>query len=273
MSSNGGPDGPRPDPVGPHDTVSSDNGFAPGDPIGPAANDTGPSRQGDDTGEKSSLFSAARDKLRRQFGDTSSEDDLERTRREAYDLVTKLQAEMDRLKSDVETERDAKLRIAADRENMRQRLEREKQDVGRFAISKFARDLLAVADTFERAMGTINRGDVPPDSPMAKFLDGIDLTERELHKVFERHGVRRIEAVGERFDPNIHEAMLEIDNPDAPPGTVLQAYEPAYVIEERVLRPAKVIVSRRAPKPVPPTAEEPSVEATDTDAPRPEGTV
>jgi molecular chaperone GrpE len=133
-------------------------------------------------------------------------------------------------------------------ENLRRRTERERADTAKFAITRFARDVLTVADNFQRAIDTVPKDAVSDDGPLKTLFEGVELTGRELLSTLERHGVKRIDPTGMRFDPNLHQAMMQVDNPEVPNGTVMQAFQPAYMIEDRILRPAMVVVSRGGPK-------------------------
>ena len=141
------------------------------------------------------------------------------------------------------------LRTLADMENLRRRTEREVADARTYAVTKFARDMLNVADNVRRALESL-----PADAregaegPYKPFFEGIDLTERDLLQTLERHGVRRLEPQGQKFDPNLHQAMFEVPNPDVPNGTVVQVVQTGYVIGDRVLRPALVGVAKGGPK-------------------------
>jgi molecular chaperone GrpE len=147
--------------------------------------------------------------------------------------------------------KDKLLRVLAEMENLRQRTAREVADTRAYGISAFARDILAVADNMDRALQAL---DVElrekADAGIKALLDGVELTERELHKVLDKHGVRKFEPVGEKFDPNLHQAMFEIPDPTLPAGTVAQVVQPGYMIGERMLRPALVGIAKGGPKPV-----------------------
>ena len=147
--------------------------------------------------------------------------------------------------------KDKLLRVLAEMENLRQRTAREVADTRAYGISAFARDILAVADNMDRALQAL---DVElrekADAGIKALLDGVELTERELHKALEKHGVRKFEPVGEKFDPNLHQAMFEIPDPTLPAGTVAQVVQPGYMIGERMLRPALVGIAKGGPKPV-----------------------
>jgi molecular chaperone GrpE len=131
------------------------------------------------------------------------------------------------------------------------RVAAEYKDTRAYGISAFARDILAVADNMDRALQAL---DVElrekADAGIKALLDGVELTERELHKALEKHGVKKFEPVGEKFDPNLHQAMFEIPDPTLPAGTVAQVVQPGYMIGERMLRPALVGIAKGGPKPV-----------------------
>ena len=145
--------------------------------------------------------------------------------------------------------RDRLLRTLAEMENLRKRTEREVADARAYGITSFARDVLGVADNMRRALdagGSELRQSA--DAHVTALLDGIELTDRELNKVLERHGVRKLEPQGEKFDPHLHQAMYEVPDSSVPSGTVVQVIQPGYVIGERMLRPALVAVAKGGPK-------------------------
>jgi molecular chaperone GrpE len=148
--------------------------------------------------------------------------------------------------------KDRLLRTLAEMENLRRRTEREVADARSYGVSNFARDILAVADSMERALKALD-DEIrdKADAGVKALLDGVEITERELIKVMEKHGVRKIEPMGQKFDPNMHQAMYEIPDPSVPAGTVVQIMQPGYTIGERVLRPALVGVSKGGPKAAP----------------------
>lgn len=154
-------------------------------------------------------------------------------------------AEIADLEKEVTESKDRYLRLAAEMENLRKRTEREKAEATLYAASNFARDLLSVADSLSRALSA-----VPPeerdviDDVMKKFLDGIELTERELMSVFQRHNIRKLDTIGTKFDPNLHQAMFEVPTAEKPPGTVMQEVQSGYAVGERCLRPALVGVAK-----------------------------
>jgi molecular chaperone GrpE len=144
--------------------------------------------------------------------------------------------------------RDRLLRTMAEMENLRRRTEREKADTARYAISKFARDVLTVGDNLKRTIEHVPAEAAAQDPALKSFLDGVEITERELLNVLERHGVTRIEPLGQRFDPNCHQAMYEVQNPDVPEGTVVDVMQAGYTIGDRCLRPALVAVAKGGAK-------------------------
>src|SRR4051795_4080053 len=145
--------------------------------------------------------------------------------------------------------KDRLLRTLAEMENLRRRTEREVADARAYGVTNFARDILAVADNMERALKALDdeiRANA--EAGVKSLLDGVELTERELIKVMEKHGIKRLEPQGQKFDPNLHQAMLEIPDASVPAGTVVQIMQPGYTLGERVLRPAMVAVSKGGPK-------------------------
>ena len=145
--------------------------------------------------------------------------------------------------------KDRLLRMLAEMENLRRRTDREIADTRQYAVASFARDLLAVADNMERALNTLSadfRGQADP--VIKSHIEGVELTERELIKVMEKHGIKKFDPRGQKFDPNLHQAMMQVPDPSVPDGTVVQVMAPGYMIGERVLRPALVGVAKGGPK-------------------------
>ncbi|CAL8976263.1 Protein GrpE [Rhodoplanes serenus] len=171
------------------------------------------------------------------------------------------------LQQEVAEHKDRLLRTLAEMENLRRRTEREVADARTYGISGFARDLLGVADNLRRALDAVaaEKRDALP-APVLAFVEGVELTERELLKVFERNGVRRFDPKGEKFDPNVHQAMFEVPDPSQPTGTVVQVVQAGFMIGERVLRPAMVGVSKGGPKTAPASAPAGSPAAADAAA-------
>ncbi len=162
-----------------------------------------------------------------------------------YEALVRLMKENDELK-------DRALRAAAEVENMRRRAARDVQDARAYSIANFARDMLTVADDLQRALDAIPaEAKASDDAGFRALIEGVEITARALIGALERHGVRKLAPEGEKFDPNFHEALFEIPNPQVVAGTVLQVVQPGYSIGERVLRPAKVGVSKDGPKQAP----------------------
>ncbi|HEY5378281.1 MAG TPA: nucleotide exchange factor GrpE [Pseudolabrys sp.] len=148
--------------------------------------------------------------------------------------------------------KDKLLRTLAEMENLRKRTEREVSDARQYGIAGFARDVLAVADNMHRALSTITPEQrAASDATMQAMIDGIELTERELMKSLEKNGVKKFTPQGEKFDPNLHQAMYEVPNADVPANHVAQVIQSGYMLGERVLRPALVGVSKPQPKAAP----------------------
>jgi molecular chaperone GrpE len=153
------------------------------------------------------------------------------------------------LQSDNEKLKDQHLRALAEMENLRQRTAREVREARAYAIANFARDILAVSDNLRRAIEAVPEKErAAADPALAALLDGVEMTERELQNMLEKHQVKRIDPKGDRFDPHFHQAMFEVPNEKVASGTVVEVVQAGYVIGERVLRPAMVGVSKGGPK-------------------------
>lgn len=166
-----------------------------------------------------------------------------------------------RLEAENESLNDRLLRAMAETENIRRRSQRDKQDTARYAVANFARDMLAVADNLGRALGSVDEDARKENGVLETLMIGVEMTERELVAAMGRVGVTRMEPAGTRFDPNVHEAMFEYDDPSQPAGTVGQVIEPGYMIHERPLRPAKVGITKGGPKAEPASESAPQGES------------
>jgi len=145
--------------------------------------------------------------------------------------------------------KDRLLRTLAEMENLRKRTDREIADSRLYGVSSFARDVLGVADNMRRALDAVAPElRASAESGVKALIDGVDLTERELLKALEKNGVRQFTPQGEKFDPNLHQAIFEVPDATVPAGFVVQVVQPGYMIGERVLRPALVGVSKGGPK-------------------------
>ena len=165
---------------------------------------------------------------------------------DARDLeIVMLKDETASLKEETAALKDRLLRAAADMDNLRKRAEREKAEATLYAATNFARDLMSVADNMSRALAAVPaEAREQADEATKNLLAGVELTERELLKVFERYNLRRVETVGAKFDPNVHQALFEMPTSEHPPGTVVQEMQSGFAIGDRCLRPAMVGVAK-----------------------------
>jgi molecular chaperone GrpE len=173
-------------------------------------------------------------------GDTPPEAAAQPEQAQAPDLnarIAELEAEIARLK-------DQALRALAEQENTRRRAQRDIEENSKFAVSNFARDMLPVGDNLRRALDTISADARAADPALAKFAEGVELTERELLNILERYGIKRIDPVGQPFDHNLHQAVMQVDSATQASGTVVQVFQPGYTIHGRLLRPAMVTVAK-----------------------------
>lgn len=188
-----------------------------------------------------------------QAADTASTDDVV-TEQAEPNLIDVLKAENADL-------RDKFLRLAAEMDNLRRRTERDVKDAKAYSVAGFARDMLAVSDNLRRALDAIPAElKSNAEAGMAGLIEGVDMTERSMLSALERHGVRKIDAEGQKFDPNFHQAMFEIPNAAVPNNTVVQVVQAGFTIGERVLRPAMVGVAKGGPKAEAPAAAEPGTD-------------
>jgi molecular chaperone GrpE len=148
--------------------------------------------------------------------------------------------------------KDRLLRALAETENVRRRMQRERDDAQKFGAGAFAKDLLSPVDNLRRALDAMPESEL--SDPRAKSLrDGVAATERELLAAFERHGLKRIDPKGELFDHNFHQAVFEAERPDVPAGTIVEVLQPGYVLHDRLLRPAMVGIAKGGARAVPKT--------------------
>lgn len=147
--------------------------------------------------------------------------------------------------------KDKHLRALADMENLRRRTEREVADARVYAVTALARDIIGVADDLRRALDAAEESEAIVDGPAKALCEGVELIERQLLKVLEKHGVRLFDPQGAKFDPNVHQALFEVPDSNIPAGSVVQVIQPGFMIGDRVLRPAMVGVSKGGPKTAP----------------------
>ena len=154
-----------------------------------------------------------------------------------HDRVAELERQLEEAKSKA-------LYAAAEAQNVRRRLEADKEQASSYAAAGFARDMLAIKDHLDRALAAVG-DDLRADKTAAQFLAGIEATSRELEAVFQRNGVTRIKAVGEPLDPHRHQAMVEMASEGVEPGTIVEEMQPGYMMKDRLLRPALVAVAKK----------------------------
>ena len=172
-------------------------------------------------------------------------DDAEEIRKETSEDAPEV-AEHDRLvelERQLEEAKSKALYAAADTQNVRRRLEQELQQATSYAAAGFARDMLAIKDHLDRALAAVS-DELRADKTASQFLAGIEATSRELDAVFQRHGVTRIQSVGEPLDPHRHQAMIEMPS-DQEPGMIVEEMQPVYMMKDRLLRPALVGVAKK----------------------------
>jgi len=138
------------------------------------------------------------------------------------------------------------LRTLAETENLRKRYEREKEDLSNYVISNFAKETLSILDNLQRALNSIKADEIKEnDENISKFVEGIELTEKQIITIFEKFKIEKVQSLDTNFDPNIHQAMFEVESEDKEPGTVVEVVQEGYKIGERLLRPALVGVSKK----------------------------
>lgn len=166
------------------------------------------------------------------------------------DAIEVLKAENAELK-------DKFLRLAAEMDNLRRRTDREIKDAKSYSAAAFARDMLSVSDNLRRALDAVPaEARAAGEAGLLALVEGVEMTERAMLAALERHGVKKLDVAGQKFDPHFHQAMFEVPNADIPSNTVIQVVQDGYVIGDRVLRPAMVGVSKGGPRADAPSATE-----------------
>ena len=160
------------------------------------------------------------------------------------DEKAQLTAELEALRNENRELNDKALRLVAEMENLRRRTERDKAEFSKYAISDFARELLTVGDNIRRAIESVDSEKASSDPALRSLIEGVEVTERELIKAFEKQQIKRFDPLGEPFNPHLHDAMTRIDAPNVAADTVVQVIHAGYMIAERVLRPAAVMVAK-----------------------------
>ncbi len=158
-------------------------------------------------------------------------------------IARALQAVIEEKEAEIAALKDQALRALAETENTRRRAERELQDMSKYAVTSFARDLVSVLENLQRALDSIPAQMKEGQPAVANLAVGVEMTLKELLAAFNKQGIQRIDPMGQKFDHNFHQAVAQIDTPDAPAGTVVQVLQAGYVIHDRLLRPAMVGVA------------------------------
>jgi len=157
------------------------------------------------------------------------------------------ETEEDILKEEIKTLKEEKIRVLAEMENLRKRFDREKIDSIKYGSVNFARDILSPGDNLERALSAINQEEEHPQS-IKNLIEGLLMVKKELSTALEKNGITKIESLDKKFDPNLHQAMMEIENNDLEEGIVVQEIQTGYMMHDRLLRPAMVGVSKKTQK-------------------------
>ena len=152
------------------------------------------------------------------------------------------------VEGEVASLKDQLLRAMAETENLRRRAQREREDSVKYAAAPVVRDLLGVADNLQRALESVPQELSEENEQVKNLRLGVEMTQKELQAVFERHNIRTIDPLGEKLDPHLHEAMFELEDPEKPAGTVVQVVQAGYRLHDRLLRPARVGISKGGPK-------------------------
>ena len=155
------------------------------------------------------------------------------------------ETEEEKLKEEIKTLKEEKIRVLAEMENLRKRFDREKIDSIKYGSVNFARDILSPDDNLERALSAINKEEEHPQS-IKNLIEGLLMVKKELSSALEKNGITKIDSLNKKFNPNLHQAMMEIENNDLDEGTVVQEIQIGYMLHDRLLRPAMVGVSKKS---------------------------
>jgi molecular chaperone GrpE len=155
------------------------------------------------------------------------------------------QSEEDKLQEEISSLKEEKIRVLAEMENLRKRFDREKIDSIKFGSVNFARDILSPGDNLERALSAINKEEEHSDS-IKNLIEGLMMVKKEFISALEKNGISKIDSVDKKFDPNLHQAMMEVENDDLDEGVVVQEIQSGYMMHDRLLRPAMVAVSKKS---------------------------
>ena len=155
------------------------------------------------------------------------------------------QSEEDKLQEEISSLKEEKIRVLAEMENLRKRFDREKIDSIKFGSVNFARDILSPGDNLERALSAVNKEEEHSDS-IKNLIEGLMMVKKEFASALEKNGISKIDSVDKKFDPNLHQAMMEVENDDLDEGVVVQEIQSGYMMHDRLLRPAMVAVSKKS---------------------------
>ncbi len=156
-------------------------------------------------------------------------------------------SEEEKLQLEIKNLKEERIRVLAEMENLRKRFDREKIDSIKYGSANFARDILLPSDNLERALSALNKEEEHPQS-IKNLIEGLLMVKKELSKALEKNGITKINSIDEKFDPNLHQAMMEVENDDLDEGIVVQEIQPGYMMHDRLLRPAMVGVSKKSQK-------------------------
>ena len=165
------------------------------------------------------------------------------------------ESEEERLQEEVRTLKEDKIRVLAEMENLRKRFDREKIDSIKYGSVNFARDILSPGDNLERALSAINQEEDHPQS-IKNLIEGLKMVQKEFSSALEKNGISKINSMNEKFDPNLHQAMMEVERDDLDEGIVVQEIQTGYMMHDRLLRPAMVGVSKKPKQKNTPDSEE-----------------
>jgi molecular chaperone GrpE len=172
------------------------------------------------------------------------EDDASGLAASEPDVLTAALARIAALEAEIARLKDQNLRVLAEAENSRRRLRKDAEEVAKYALGSFAKELLEAPDNLRRTLDSIPPEGLKQDALLERLASGVEMVERELGAIFERNGIKRIDPLGQPFDHNLHQAVFEVPTAEKPPGTVMQVLAPGYMIHERLLRPAMVGVAK-----------------------------
>ena len=156
-----------------------------------------------------------------------------------------VQSEEDEVKEEISKLKEEKIRVLAEMENLRKRFDREKIDLIRYGSVNFARDILSPGDNLERALSAVNKEEEYSDS-IKNLIEGLMMVKKEFASVLEKNSIKKIDTVDKKFNPNLHQAMMEVENDDLDDGVVVQEIQSGYMMHDRLLRPAMVGVSKKS---------------------------